>query len=180
MTDTSESGEKETGAPPHGNGIAVERDGRVLRLTLPRLYDRGDVIVAAIAAAVALWMGVWLDATASGPGASRLAWLALAGVGVFFAALALSQAVPILARQVIEDAGDRIVLSRQVGARRVLRKTLSKSRIQSVERLWREDEPGVVEIRVGVDVYRVGKGLDDAALEWLAGVLRGMTRGGSE
>jgi hypothetical protein len=174
MTEIHEAGETETLEPSYGRGIAVERGHRGIRLTLPRLYDRGDVIVAAISAAVALWMGVWLDATASGTGAGRLAWFALAGVGVFFAALALSQAVPILARQVIEDAGDRLVLSRQVGARRVLRKTLPKSRIQSVERLWREDEPGVIEIRVGVDVHRVGKGLDDATLEWLAETLRDM------
>jgi hypothetical protein len=176
MTDAHEPGAGEALAPPDGSGITVERGGDGLCVTLPRLYGRGDVVVAVVAAAVALWVAVWLDATASGTGASRLAWLAVAGVGVFFAALALSEAVPILARRVIEDAGDRIVLSRQVGARRVLRKALPKSRIRSVERIWREDEPGVVEIRVGDDVYPVGKRLDAPALEWLEGVVRGMAR----
>jgi hypothetical protein len=174
MKATHGLGEGEALAPPDGSGIIVERGDDGLRVTLPRLYGQGDVIVAVLAAAVALWVGAWLDATASGTGASRVAWLAVGGVGVFFAALALSEAVPILARRVIEDAGDRIVLSRQVGARRVLRKTLPKSRIRSVERVWREDEPGLVEIRVGDDVFPVGKRLDAPALEWLEGLLRGM------
>jgi hypothetical protein len=159
-----------------GRGITVEPADRGLRVTLPRLYGQGDVIVAVLAAVVAVWVGVWLDATASGPGASRLAWLAVAGVGAVFAALAISEAVPILARRVIEDTGDRVVLSWQVGARRVLRKTLPKSRIRSVEQIWREDEPGVVEIRVGDDVYRVGKRLDQPTLDWLAEVLQDMAR----
>lgn len=176
MTDVHGPGENEPVAPPDGSGITVEDGDDGLRVTLPRLYGQGDVIVAVLAAAVALWVGVWLDATASGPGASRLAWLAGAGVVVFFAALAVSEAVPILARRVIEDAGDRIVLSRQVGARRVLQKMLPKSRIRSVERIWREEEPGVVEIRVGDDVYRVGKRLDEPALEWLEVALRAMAR----
>jgi hypothetical protein len=177
MTDVHGPGENDIVAPPSGSGITVERGDDGLVVTLPRLYGQGDVIVAVLAAAVALWVGVWLDATASGPGASRLAWLFVAGVGAVFAALALSEAVPILARRVIEDAGDRIVLSRQVGARRVFRKALPKSRIRSVERIWRVDEPGVVEIRVGDDVYRVGKRLDSPALEWLEGVLREMAPG---
>jgi hypothetical protein len=164
----------ETTEPPYGRGITVEQGDRGLRITLPRLYGRGDVIVAVLAAAVALWMGVWLDATGGGPGAGRLAWLVVAAVGLFFAALALSEAIPILARQVIEDAGDRVVLSRQVGARRVLRKTLPKAQIRSVERISREDEPGAIEIRVGDDVHRVGKRLDPAALDWLAEVVRAM------
>jgi hypothetical protein len=169
-------GEQATAAPPDGSGIAVEQGDDGLRVTLPRLYGQGDVIVAVLAAAIAVWVGVWLDATASGPGASRLAWLAGAGVVVFFAALAISEALPIVARRVIDDAGDRIVLSLQVGARRVLPQTLPKSAIRSVERIWHEDEPGVVEIRVGDDVHRVGKRLDTPALEWLEAVLREMAR----
>jgi hypothetical protein len=176
MTDTHEPGEGETLMLPDGSGITVEQGDHGLCLTLPRLYGRGDVVVAVMAAAVAIWVGVWLDATAVGPGASRLAWLAGAVVVAFFAALAISEALPILARQVIEDAGDRIVLSRQVGARRVLRKSLPKSRILSVERIWRVEEPGVVEIRVGDDMHRVGRRLDALALEWLEGALRDMAR----
>jgi hypothetical protein len=68
-------------------------------------------------------------------------------------------------------------LSRRVGARRVHRKTLPKSRIRSVERVWRVDEPGVIEIQVGDDVHRVGQRLDAPALEWLEAVLRAMARG---
>jgi hypothetical protein len=177
VTDVYESREAGSGEPPYGSGIAVESGDRGLRVTLPRLYARGDVVVAVVAAVVALAVGAWLDATAGGTGAARLAWFAVAGVGVFFATLAISEAIPILAPRVIEDAGDRIVLSRQVGARRVLRRTLPKSRIQSIERTWREEEPGVVEIRVGGDAHRVGKGLDPAALDWLAGALRGMAGG---
>jgi hypothetical protein len=176
LTDPHVPGDSETIAPPYGSGITVERDDDRLSVTLPRLYGQGDVVVAVVAAAVALWVGVWLDATGSGPGASSVAWLAGAVVVAFFAALAISEAVPILARQVIEDLGDRIVLSRQVGARRVLRKTLPKSRIRAVDRTWREDEPGAVEIRVDDDVYRVGKRLDAPALEWLEGALRVMAR----
>jgi hypothetical protein len=101
----------------------------------------------------------------------------MAVVGLFFGTLALSEAVPIVARRVVEDAGDRIELGWRVGARRVLRKSLRKSRIRAVERIWREDEPGVLEIRVGRDVHRVGKRMDPRALEWLEVVLRSAARG---
>jgi hypothetical protein len=175
MTDTQDAPDADPLAPPSGSGITVERgrDGRH-RITLPRLYGRGDVIVAVLAVAVALWVGVWLDATGGGPGAGRLAWIVVAGVGLVFAALAVSQAVPILARRVVEDAGDRIVLSWQVGARRVLPTSLPKTRLRSVERAWRQEEPAAVEIRVGDDVHLVGKYLDAPTLEWLEAVLRRM------
>ena len=163
-------------APPPGRGIAVEETDAGLRVTLPRLYGQSDVVTAVLAAAIAVWMGVWLDATARDPGASTLAWLAMAAVGVFFAALAVSEAVPILTRRVIEDRGDRIILSRRVGVRRVLRRELPKSEIAAVDWVWREDEPGVVEVRTREAVHRLGKRLDVAALEWLEGVIRGMVR----
>jgi hypothetical protein len=129
------NGEIESLGPPSGSGITVERGPDGSRVTLPRLYDQADVIAAVLSAALAVWVCVWLDATSTGPGTRTLTWLAMAGVGVFFAALAVSEAVPILTRRVIEDAGDRIVLSRQLGARRVLRKRLRKSEIRTIGRV---------------------------------------------
>ncbi|MDX1675390.1 MAG: hypothetical protein R3314_11395 [Longimicrobiales bacterium] len=163
-------------APPAGRGITVEETDTGLRVTLPRLFGQSDVVTAVLAAAIAVWMGVWLDATARDPGASTLAWLAMAAVGVFFAALAVSEAVPILTRRVIEDRGDRIVLARRIGVRRVLKRTLRKPEITAVDWVWREDEPGVVEIRTDDAVHPIGKRLDVAGLEWLEGVIRQMLR----
>lgn len=174
MTDMHRPDPIDRSAPPRGSGIVVEDGDCGPRLVLPRLHGQGDVIAAVLSAGVAVWVGVWLDATSPGPAGPTLPWLAMAAVGVFFGALAVSEALPILARRVIEDAGDRIVLSWQVGARRVLRKALPKARIRAVERVRREAEPGVVEVRVGTDVYRVGRHLDGLALAWLEDALVAM------
>lgn len=171
MTDSHRPDAIDPFAPPRGSGILLEDGDRGPRLILPRLHGQSDVIAAVLSAGVAAWVGVWLDATSAGPGGPTLPWLAMGAVGVFFAALAMSEALPILARRVIEDAGDRIVLSWQVGARRVLRKGLPKARIRAVERVRREAEPGVVEVRAGNDVYRIGKHLDGLTLEWLEDAL---------
>lgn len=174
MTDDPRPDPIDLFAPPDGSEILVESGDRGPRLILPRLHSQSDVIAAVLSAGVAVWVGVWLDATSGGPGGPSLSWLAMAAVGVFFGALALSEALPILGRRVIDNEGDRIVLSWQVGARRVLRKSLAKARIRAVERVRRESEPDVVEVRLDNDVYRVGKHLDGLALEWLERALVAM------
>jgi len=168
-----------TGSPPPGSGIAVGQDDEGLRITLPRLYSQGDVIVSVLSAAVAVWMAVWVDAMATGPAASTLGQLFMGGVGLLFGLLALSQAVPIVAPRVIRERGDRIVLSRAVGVRLILSRALPKSSVRSVERVWEEGEAGtgasgVVAIRTARQSHRLGRELDPEATAWLEIAVRAM------
>lgn len=163
--------------PPPGRGISVDDGARGLRVTLPRLYTRADMIAAALLAAVAVWIGAWLETT-SGAGAtgSTLGRGFMALVGLFFAALALAEAVPILTRRYVEDGGDRLVLGRSLGARRFPRHKLPKSGIRLVDRVRDAESPGAgpEEVRVwaGDDEHRLGKHLDDEAVEWLETAVR--------
>lgn len=177
--ETLDAGARRTPPPPPGSGIEVGEDDRGARITLPRLYSQADVIVVVLSAAIAVWLAVWVDAMATDSAVSTLGWAVMAGIGVLFGVLAVSQAVPILAPRVIQDRGDRIVLSRAVGVRLVLPRALPKSAIRSVERVWEEDEaetgaPGVVRIRTDRRTCRIGKGLDTHAAAWLEDAVRSM------
>lgn len=163
--------------PPAGSGIVVEEDGDGVRITLPRLYSQGDVIVTVVSAAIAAWMAVWVDAMGADPTGSTFGLGLMTGVGLLFALLAASQALPIVAPRVIQERGDRIVLSRAVGVRLIVRRDLPKSAIRSVERVWEEGEaqvgaPGVVRIRTDRHTYRLGRELDSTATAWLAEAVR--------
>lgn len=171
------SGAPLSGVAPPGRGIVVREDGEGLRITLPRLYSQGDMIVAVLSAAVAVWMVVWVDAMGAGATASMLGQVVMGGIGVLFGLLAVSQAVPIVAPQVIRDRGDRIVLSRAVGVRLVLSRAVPKKAIRSVERVWEEGATGaqgVVAIRTDRHTYRLGRELDAEATAWLEAAVRTM------
>lgn len=105
-----------------------------------------------------------------------------ARLGLLFGVLAGSQAVPIVAPRVIQDRGDRIVLSRAVGVRLILRREVSKTAIRSVERIWEEGQagtrtPAVVRIRTERHTYRLGRELDMKATAWLEYAVRTMAGG---
>lgn len=165
--------------PPPDSGIRVQRSDDGARITLPRLYSQGDVIIAVLSAAIAVWMGVWLRAVPTDPAASTFAWVIMAVIGLFFAGVAVSQGLPVVARRVIEDRGDRLVLGRAVGVRRIPLRSLPKPAIRSVERVWDHGEaeagaPGVVRVRTGDADYRLGEYLDVAAVSWLEDAVRTM------
>ena len=163
--------------PPGGSGIVVQRGDGGARITLPRLYTRVDLVLTGVFAAVAVWVGAWLQQTTAPAGTGALAargFVAL--IGLFFAGLAVSQAYAILAPRVIEGEDDTLVLARLIGVRRVLPRRIPKSAVRSVDWVWSEGEgasgDGEVRVRTDDDVYRLGKGLDVAALEWLEGAVR--------
>lgn len=170
--------------PPPDSGITVEAGDDGPRITLPRLYTRIDVVLTGVFAAVAVWMVVWVrEAARPDAAASSLALVVMGGIGGVFGVLALSQALAILAPRVIEDRGDRLVLSRKVGIRHVPQRTLPKSAIRSVERVWKEDAPGsgapgVLEIRTDDRVHRVCKHLEAGAMSWLEDAVRTLARPG--
>lgn len=177
--ETREVGVDRTWHAPAGSGIVVGEDRGGIRITLPRLFTQGDVIVAGLAAAVAVWMAAWADAMAADPTATTLGWGVMAGIALLFGLLAVSQVVPVVAPRVIQDRGDRIVLSRAVGVRLIFRRELPKSAIHSVDRVREEGdaeagEPGVVRIRTGRHDYRLGRGLEPWAAAWLEDAVRAM------
>ncbi|MFW6206221.1 MAG: hypothetical protein ACOC5I_03210, partial [Gemmatimonadota bacterium] len=135
--------------PPPDSGITVEAGDDGVRITLPRLYTRGDIIVTVAAGAVAAWMAVWVDAMAADPASSRFGAVVMAAIGLAFGAVAVSQGFRVLAPRVIEERGDGLVLSRAVGVRRLFPHAIRRAAIRSVERAWDEDEalrggPGAV------------------------------------
>lgn len=160
--------------PPAGSGIAVERTDDGVRVTLPRLYTRVDLVIVGVSAAIAVFMGVWIGQTDAGTGPALLAMVFAAGIGLLFGWLAVSEGLAIAAPRVIEDAGDAIVLGRKVGVRHVPGRWIRKSDVREVHWTWTEEEPGVVELRTDGRVHRLGEHLDVASLEWLEGVVRAM------
>lgn len=181
--ETLDAGVDRTRPPPPGSGIEVAEEADGTRITLPRLYSQGDVIVAVLAAAIAVWMAVWADALAADRAVSTFGWAVMNGIALFFGVLAVSQAVPVVAPRVIQDRGARIVLSRAVGARLLLSRVLPKSAVRSVERVWEEGEaereaPGAVRIRTDRHAYRLGKELDQEATLWLEDALWSMVERG--
>ena len=162
-------------------GITVEASDAGPEITLPRCYSRVDLVIAVVSAAVAIWVAVWVRAASpEGTGGVVAVW-AVGALGAFFAVVAASQAFAILAPRVIQDRGDRLVLSRKVGVRRVVPRSIPKAEIEAVERMWERGEDvseaaGAVWIRTGDDVHRIGKGLDGVAVSWLEDALRTMVR----
>lgn len=151
-------------------------------IILPRCYSRVDLVIAGVSAAIAVWVAVWVRETSSPEttGALLAMW-AVGAIGVFFAVVAISQAFTILAPRVIEDRGDRLVLSRKVGVRRVVRRSIAKDEIEAVERMWARGEdvseaPGEVWIRTDGDTHRIGNGLDGVAVSWLEDAVRVMAQ----
>ena len=162
--------------PPTNSGIELEAGDEGARITLPRLYSTGDILTAVLAAAIAVWIAVWLDSMAPGRGVSALGRTLMAAVGLFFAALAVSEAWPMLARRVLEDRGDAVALGRRLGVRTLFFRTIPKTVITSVDRL---PEPGTdavnapyVMVRTDDDVHRIGKHLGEPELAWLEEALR--------
>jgi threonine dehydrogenase-like Zn-dependent dehydrogenase len=166
--------------PSEECGITVE-DGDRTEIVLPRCYSRVDVVIAAVSAAIAVWVAVWVRAASpEGTGGVVAVW-AVGALGALFAVVAVSQAFAILAPPVIQDRGDRIVLSRKVGVRRVLPRSIPKSEIEAVERMWERGEDvseaaGAVWVRTADATHRIGKGLDGTAVSWLEDALRVMVR----
>ncbi len=180
--DTLDAGVGERRHPPPSSGIKVVEEAEGARITLPRLYSQGDVIVTVAAVAIAAWMAVWADALAADRTLSTFGWAVMNGIGLLFGLLAVSQAVPIVAPRVIQDRGDRIVLSRAVGVRLLLSRGLLKSVIRSLDRVREEGGErgmtGAVRIRTDRHVYRLGEELDPAATEWLEAAVRAMVERG--
>ncbi|MFW5947396.1 MAG: hypothetical protein ACOCUW_02785 [Gemmatimonadota bacterium] len=168
--------------PPPTSGITVEEHDHGVRIRLPRLYSRGDVIVGVLAGGVAVWMAAWVDAMAADPASSLVGRAVMAAIGLAFGLLAVAQGLRILAPRVIEARDDRLVLSRAVGVRRVFPHAIPRSTIRSIERAWDEDEalaggPGVVVIRTDRDTHRIGKHLDPTAVSWLEDAVRELAEG---
>lgn len=177
--ETADAAARRTVQPPTGSGIVVSEDADGTRITLPRLYSQSDVVLTVVSAAIAVGMAAWVDALAADPTASRLGSAFMAAIAFLFALLAVSQAIPIVAPRVIQDRGDRIVLSRAVGVRHVLPRTLPKTAIEFVDRVREEGEAetaaaGVVRIRTGRHTYRLGEDLDTEATAWLEDAVRTM------
>ena len=164
--------------PPAGSGIAVEGTDDGVRVTLPRLYTRVDLVIVGVSAAIAAFMGVWIGQTDAGTGPGLLAMAFAGAIGLFFGWLAVSEGLAIAAPRVIEDAGDAIVLGRKVGVRHVPGRWIRKADIREIHWTWTEEEPGVVEIRTQGRVHRLGEHLDVASLEWLEGAVRAMVERG--
>lgn len=176
--DSPTAGSGATPEPPAGSGIVVEETGRGTRITLPRLYTTGDIIITGLSAAITVWMVVWLDAVSGADSAaSALGRAVMVAIALFFGLLALSQGLPIATRRFIEGRGDRLLFGRSLGARRLVRREVPRSAIRMVDRV-RDAEPevgaGPEEVRVWTDdgEHRFGKQLDDDAVAWLEDAVR--------
>jgi hypothetical protein len=168
--------------PPAGSGVEVEETAAGRRITLPRLYTRADLIVTAVAAALAVWMAVWVrDLAADYPRQSTLGLSLMAAVGLVFAGVALSQGLRIVARRVIQGSDDGLVLARQLGARTVGRRAVASADIAAVARVRDESDvrarvAGSVWVRTGDGNEFLGRGLDPETLAWLEDAVRRMAR----
>ena len=163
--------------PPPNDGFDVEATSTGARVTLPAHYTTGDVIIAAVAAAVTVWMATWLDALRADGSGSGLAMAVLAAVGVVFGVLAVSQGFRIVARRVVARRDDRLVLGWRLGARVVPRESVPVAAITLVDRvleLRAGEAVGAEEVRIrtGDAEWRVGDGLDAGGLEWLEAAVR--------
>ncbi len=180
---TRPAGGAELPVPPPSEecGITVEAGDDRAGIILPRCYSRVDLVLAGVSAAIAVWVAVWVRAAMPTTPGGLVALWAVGALGVLFAVVAISQAFVILAPRVIEDRGDRIVLSRKVGVRRVFPRSIPKAEIEVVERMWERGEDvseaaGAVWIRTEDATHRIGKGLDGVAVSWLEDALRAMVR----
>ena len=166
-------------APPADSGIDVEATDHGVRITLPRLYSRADVVTVALSAAVAVWMAVWLDAMRADPTASVLGMGVMAAVGLIFGAVAVTQGYELATRPVIEEHGDALVCRRQLGVRRFSRREIPKAAVTAVDRGRAIGEgpqnPAAVRIWTDDGVHRVGKHLDAEGLKWLEGAVSALT-----
>lgn len=162
--------------PPEESGIVVEETSAGTRVTLPHLHTRSDVIVAVVAGAVAAWIGVWLRGMSIGDQVgSTLGMALMGGIGLAFGYIAASELYGIVTRPVIEGRGDELVLSRRLGARFLLPRSIPGSTIETVDRGFEDTGDGGPEtVRIWTDdgVQRVGAHLDPEALEWLEDAVR--------
>lgn len=170
--------------PPAGSGVELEDTAPGRRIVLPRLYTRADLMVTLVTAALAAWMGVWVrDLANDYPRQSTLGLSLMAAVGVFFAGVAISQGLRILARRVIEEDDDGLVLARRLGARTVGRRPIPRADIAAVVRVRDEADAragvaGSVWLRAGERNEFLGRGLDPASLAWLEEAIRRMAVSG--
>ncbi|MFW5951561.1 MAG: hypothetical protein ACOCVZ_05540 [Gemmatimonadota bacterium] len=166
--------------PPAGSGVVVEETPRGRRIILPRLYTRADLIVTGMAAAVALWLAVWVDDLAADhPRPSTPGLVAMALVGLAFGVVAVSQGVRILARPVLEEHPDHLVVGRRLGARTVLKRSVAKADIEAADRIRdpeavSADAAGVVRLRTRTGDHLLCRGLDPETLAWLEAAVRRM------
>ncbi|MEJ2504495.1 MAG: hypothetical protein P8177_14495, partial [Gemmatimonadota bacterium] len=145
---------------------------------------RADVAITVVLAALAAWMGVWVrELAADDPRRWTLGLSLMAAVGLFFAGVAVSQGLRIVARRIIEGDDEGLVLARKLGARTVGRRAIPSADIAAVA--WVRDEAdahaglaGGVLVRAGDRNEILGRGLDPESLVWLEEAVRRLARPG--